>query len=67
MVAWVGVLPEARGQGLASACTARATNEAFARGAELVLLQASAMGESVYRRLGYEELYNYRLLGAMPD
>src|SRR4051794_9685184 len=67
MVAWVGVLPEARGRGLASACTVRATNEAFARGAELVSLQASAMGESLYRRLGYEELYNYRLLGAMPD
>jgi len=67
MVAWVGVLPEARGRGLASACTVRATNEAFARGAELVSLQASAMGESLYRRVGYEELYNYRLLGAMPD
>ena len=29
-------------------------------------LQASSMGESVYRRLGYEELFAYRLLGAMP-
>jgi ribosomal protein S18 acetylase RimI-like enzyme len=67
MVSWVGALPEARGRGLARACTVRATNEAFARGAELASLQASVMGEGLYRRLGYEELYSYRLLGAMPD
>ena len=66
MVGWVAALPEARGRGLAAACTVRVTNEAFARGAELASLQASAMGESLYRRLGYEELYSYRLLGAMP-
>lgn len=66
MVGWVAALPQARGRGLAAACTVRATNEAFARGARLASLQASAMGESLYRRLGYEELYSYRLLGAMP-
>ena len=36
-------------------------------GAEAASLQASSMGEELYRRLGYEELYSYRLLGAMPD
>ena len=55
-----------RGKGLAAACTVAATNEALRRGAEVVSLQASSMGEDLYRRLGYEELYCYRLLGAMP-
>jgi predicted GNAT family acetyltransferase len=66
MVGWVAARPEARGRGLAAACTVRATNAAFDRGAMLASLQASTMGESLYRRLGYEELYSYRLLGTMP-
>ena len=52
---WVGTLPEGRGAGLAAACTARATNLAFERGARAVTLQASHMGEAIYRRLGYRE------------
>lgn len=63
---WVGSLPEARGKGLAAACTAAATNQAFARGLDLVSLQASAMGAPLYPRLGYEQIYEYRLLGWMP-
>jgi ribosomal protein S18 acetylase RimI-like enzyme len=67
MVAWVAARPEARGRGLAAACTVEVTNRAFELGAELASLQASAMGEEIYRRLGYEDLYSYRLLGAMPE
>lgn len=52
---WVGTLPEARGARLAAACTAMATNLAFERGARAVTLQASHMGEAIYRRLGYRE------------
>lgn len=52
---WVGTLPEGRGLGLAAACTAMATNLAFERGARAVTLQASHMGEGIYRRLGYRE------------
>lgn len=52
---WVGTLPEGRGAGLAAACTAMATNLAFERGARAVTLQASHMGEAIYRRLGYRE------------
>lgn len=52
---WVGTLPEGRGAGLAAACTAMATNLAFERGACAVTLQASHMGEGIYRRLGYRE------------
>ena len=67
MVGWVAAVPEARGRGLAAAATVWATNEAFRRGAGVASLQASEMGEDIYRRLGYEELYSYRLYGAMPS
>jgi ribosomal protein S18 acetylase RimI-like enzyme len=66
MIGWVGALPEARGLGLAAACTVWATNQAFAAGADVASLQASEMGEPIYERLGYEHLYAYRLIGAMP-
>jgi GNAT superfamily N-acetyltransferase len=65
-IGWVAALPDARGLGLAAACTVRATNRAFEVGAKIASLQASPMGEHIYRSLGYEELYAYRLLGAMP-
>lgn len=66
-VGWVAALPEARGRGLAAACTVSATNRAFELGAEIASLQASPMGEEIYRRLGYEELFAYRVLGAVPE
>jgi ribosomal protein S18 acetylase RimI-like enzyme len=66
MVGWVAALPEVRGRGLAAACTVNVTNEAIKRGADVVSLQSSPMGEALYRRLGYEELFAYRVLGAMP-
>jgi predicted GNAT family acetyltransferase len=65
-VGWVAALPEARGRGLAAACTVQATNRAFELGAKIVSLQASPMGEHIYRSLGYAELFAYRLMGAMP-
>lgn len=52
---WVGTLPEARGQGLAAACTAVATNLALEKGAKAVTLQATEMGEPTYKRLGFRE------------
>ncbi len=52
---WVATLPDARGLGLAAACTVAATNLALERGARAVALQASPMGEPVYRRLGWRE------------
>lgn len=64
MVGWVAARPEARRRGFAAACAVRVTNRALDLGAEIVSLQASHMGEPVYRRLGYEELFAYRLLGA---
>lgn len=52
---WVGTVPEARGHGLAAACTAAVTKLALERGARGVTLQASHMGEPTYRRLGFRE------------
>jgi ribosomal protein S18 acetylase RimI-like enzyme len=56
---WVGTIESARNQGLAEACTSLVTNEAFRRGACLVVLQASQFGEPIYRRLGFQEFTRY--------
>ena len=62
-IGWVAAVEKARRRGLGALCTVRAVNSA---GAELAALQASPMGESVYRRLGFEEIYNYRLFIKAP-
>jgi GNAT superfamily N-acetyltransferase len=59
---WVGSLAEARGRGLGRAITAAATDAGFDLGAELASLQASPMGAPLYRAMGYETIYDYRLL-----
>jgi hypothetical protein len=56
---WVGTVAEARQLGLGRSITQAVTNLAFERGAATVTLQASEMGEPVYRKLGYETLYRY--------
>lgn len=58
-VQWVGTVSAERGQGLGALVTTAVTNLAFERGAASVSLQASPMGEPVYRALGYEPLYHY--------
>jgi ribosomal protein S18 acetylase RimI-like enzyme len=58
---WVGVIEEARGSGLGRALTAAAVNAGFELGAELASLQASPMGEPVYRAMGFETVLDYRL------
>jgi GNAT superfamily N-acetyltransferase len=65
-VYWVATLEPARGRGIAAALVRHVTNIGFDRGAANVQLQASTMGEPIYRRLGYDELYRYRLHLAMP-
>jgi ribosomal protein S18 acetylase RimI-like enzyme len=65
-VYWVAVLEAARGRGVAAALVRHVTNVGFDRGAANVQLQASSMGEPIYRRLGYEDLYRYRFHLAMP-
>jgi hypothetical protein len=58
-VYYVGTLEQARGRGLADLVTRAVTNRAFDEGARASTLQASAMGEQIYARMGYRELYRY--------
>ena len=55
----VGTLEAGRGRGLAELVTRAVTNIGFDSGAPHVTLQASPMGEAIYRRMGYRELYRY--------
>jgi ribosomal protein S18 acetylase RimI-like enzyme len=57
----VATPPEHRGKGYGSAITAHAVRDGFAAGAQFATLQSSAMGESVYRRLGFREFARYVL------
>jgi len=57
----VATPPEHRGHGYGAAITAQAVHDGFAAGAELSWLQSSAMGESVYRRLGFRAVESYVL------
>ena len=60
----VGVPPEARRMGIARKIMFRLLDEARARGMRLATLQASAMGEGLYRELGFEaqgHVRNYQL------
>jgi len=52
---------EYRGRGYGAAITGRAARAGFAAGADLAYLQSSAIGESVYRRLGFREVVTYVL------
>ena len=56
---WVGTTPAARGRGLAALVTRVAGNAGFAMGAQVAALQASVMGEPIYRRMGYREITRY--------
>lgn len=57
---WVGVLEEARGAGIGSYLVQESTNIGFDMGAESVILQASKVGEPLYRKLGYDKFKYYR-------
>jgi hypothetical protein len=63
---WVGTIPAERGAGLGALVTTEATNLAFDYGASSCSLQASPMGEPIYRALGYETVYHYSELVRWP-
>ncbi len=56
---WVGTTPAVRGKGLAELVTRAVGNVAFDMGARAVVLQASPMGDPIYRRMGYREVTRY--------
>lgn len=58
-VYYVGTAEAARGRGLGELVTRTVTNLGFDLGARLVTLQASTMGDPIYRRMGYREIYRY--------
>jgi hypothetical protein len=62
---WVGTTPGARGRGLAELCTRAAGNAGFDLGGRIASLQASPMGEPVYKRMGYFEVTRYPYLVQM--
>ena len=51
-----GVVPEARGQGIGKAVTLAACQQAHALGCPIAMLNATGMGEPMYRRLGFESV-----------
>jgi hypothetical protein len=61
-VGWVSCADSARGRGLGDVVTRAVTNEAFARGATMCTLEASQFGEHTYARMGYREIYRYRIM-----
>ena len=58
----VATAPAHRGRGHGAALTARVVEDGFAGGATLAYLQSSAMGHSVYRKLGFRDVEEYVLL-----
>jgi hypothetical protein len=59
-VQYVGTVESARGRGLGELVTRWVGNAGLDLGARVAALQASEMGEPVYRRMGYETVTGYR-------
>ena len=57
---YVGTLESERGKGLGSYIVRASTNKGFKEGKDAVILQASKLGESVYKKLGYKTITYYR-------
>lgn len=57
---YVGTLESERGKGLGSYIVRISTNKGLEEGKKAVILQASKLGESVYKKLGYKTITRYR-------
>lgn len=57
---WVGTLDSYRGQGLGAYIASKSSNIGFENGNDIVILQASEVGERVYKKLGYKTISYYR-------
>jgi GNAT superfamily N-acetyltransferase len=58
---WVGTIEAYRKRGLAKAVVREVTNAGFDLGARISTLQATVMGEPIYKKLGYETVFNHRI------
>jgi hypothetical protein len=63
----VATPPRLRGRGFGAIATSAAVQAGFDGGATRAFLQASAMGEGIYRRLGFREVSRYLFLGPRGD
>jgi ribosomal protein S18 acetylase RimI-like enzyme len=66
LVSWVGTTTAARRRGLGEAVTRAVVDAGFDAGATAAWLTASAMGEAVYRRLGFTEFARARSVVLWP-
>jgi ribosomal protein S18 acetylase RimI-like enzyme len=64
---FVCTAPSERRQGIGAAITRAAMEEAKALGCRSAVLGSSPMGHGIYRRLGFEEVFRYRLLERSPE
>jgi ribosomal protein S18 acetylase RimI-like enzyme len=67
VIANVTTVAEARGRGLGRAITLAAMHAGAASGARMAVLASTEMGQSVYRRLGFEEFGLYGVAARLPD
>src|SRR5207247_758593 len=58
-IGWVGTLPEEFGRGYGRAVTSAVIAAGLGRGARFMSLQASPMGEPMYRRMGFTTPTHY--------
>lgn len=64
---WVGTVPGARKQGLASGIVSLAIDDAYLNGCRISILQASAAGKPVYERLGFKECCKFDIYSWVPE
>ncbi len=63
---FVGTVPSFRRRGIGTTMTAHCMNKAAETGIHIAVLRASRMGVPVYRHLGFEEYFRFRLFTINP-
>lgn len=58
---WISTLPEFRKQGFGSIITSKALLDAKVNGFTEAVLLSSALGKSVYEKLGFQEYASYKI------
>jgi GNAT superfamily N-acetyltransferase len=56
----IATMPDARRRGYGAEITARVAADGLAAGCDTAILQASAMGQPIYERMGYRTVVRYR-------